>query len=323
MSYERELEVARQAVRQAAVLCRRVQEGVAKLEKSDRSPVTVADFGSQALVCASLAEAFPDDPVVGEEDSATLREHPALLERVVSEVGRERPADAEQVCAWIDRGAAREQLPRFWTVDPIDGTKGFLRGDQYAVALALIVDGELVVSATACPNLPVHPDADERGVLFSAVRGGGAWGQPLAGGERWDLQVSANSDPAQGRFCQSVEPAHSDQAQAQAIAGALGLAAPARKLDSLAKYGIVARGEAEIYLRLPRPGSTRAECIWDHAAGVLLVTEAGGRVTDTRGEPLQFKYGAHLTHNRGVVASHGPWHDQILAALRSFDETSG
>ena len=110
------------------------------------------------------------------------------------------------------------------------------------------------------------------------------------------------------------------QEQAAALAAALGIRAPARKLDSLAKYGIVARGEAEIYLRLPRPGSTRAECIWDHAAGVLLVTEAGGRVTDTRGAPLAFRHGAHLTHNRGVVASHGPWHDRILDTLSAFEE---
>ena len=319
-TYARELEVARQAVRQAAALCARVQRGVEGLEKSDKSPVTVADFGSQALVCATLAEAFPEDPVVGEEDSATLREHPALLAQVTREVDAERGADAAQVCAWIDRGAAREQRPRFWTVDPIDGTKGFLRGEQYAVALALIVDGELVVSATACPNLPLRPDDPERGVLFSAVKGGGAFAEALAGGARWPLAVSAASDPAAGRFCQSVEPAHSDQEQAAALAAALGIRAPARKLDSLAKYGIVARGEAEIYLRLPRPGSTRAECIWDHAAGVLLVTEAGGRVTDTRGAPLAFRHGAHLTHNRGVVASHGPWHDRILDTLSAFEE---
>ncbi|MEZ6187889.1 MAG: inositol monophosphatase family protein [Planctomycetota bacterium] len=276
MNDAQELEVARAAVREAARLCARVQAGVSALEKADKSPVTVADFGSQALVCAALADAFPRDPVVGEEDSRALREHPELLERVVAEVSRQRPGTAEEVCAWIDRGASREQHPRFWTVDPIDGTKGFLRGEHYAVALALIEGGELQVSAVAAPGLEV---------VFSAVRGAGAWVEPLAGGAREPLRVSACSDPAQGRLCQSVEQAHSDQDLAQALAARLGIGSEPRRLDSLAKYGLVARGDAEIYLRLPRPGSTRKECIWDHAAGVLLVTEAGGRVTDTRGRP--------------------------------------
>ena len=59
----------------------------------------------------------------------------------------------EQVCRWIDHGGGSQYSERFWTLDPIDGTKGFLRGEQYAVALALIVDGRVAVAALACPNL--------------------------------------------------------------------------------------------------------------------------------------------------------------------------
>ncbi len=59
-----------------------------------------------------------------------------------------------------------------WTIDPIDGTKGFLRGEQYAVCLSLIVDAQVQVGVIGCPNLPF--DTDTKGSIFVAVRGQGA-----------------------------------------------------------------------------------------------------------------------------------------------------
>ena len=63
-----------------------------------------------------------------------------------------------------------------WTIDPIDGTKGFLRGEQYAVCLSLIVDSIVQVGVIGCPNLPVNPESPEQGTgcIFVAVRGQGA-----------------------------------------------------------------------------------------------------------------------------------------------------
>ena len=149
--YEWEREVAVEAVREAARLCRAVRAEISPevLAKKDRSPVTVADFGSQALIARALAEAFPDDPVIAEEDSAELRlpENAPLLDQVLRHVRAVRGGgdsagalDAGEVCRWIDRGGASEYRDRFWTLDPIDGTKGFLRGEQYAVALAMVVE---------------------------------------------------------------------------------------------------------------------------------------------------------------------------------------
>jgi len=316
-----EHEVALAAVREAAVLCRNIQAAIGPdvLEKKDRSPVTVADFGSQALICRRLAEAFPDDPVMAEEDSAALREpaQAALLDRVVAEVRRLVPeATAEAVCAWIDRGNLTAYRPRFWTLDPIDGTKGFLRGDQYAIALALVVEGQVQVAALACPNLPLTPGADApRGVVFTAVRGEGALAWPLEGeGEPVRIQVSATADPAQARFCESFESAHSAHDAAAEVARRLGITLPPRRLDSQAKYAMVARGEADLYLRLPtRPGYV--EKVWDHAAGVLIVTEAGGRVTDIHGRPLRFDLGPTLAKNRGVVVSNGRLHAAVPESI--------
>ena len=77
------------------------------------------------------------------------------------------------------------------------------------------------------------------------------------------------------------------------------------RLDSQAKYAVVARGEAEAYLRLPTRADYR-EKIWDHAAGVLIVEEAGGTVTDITGRPLEFTHGRDLAANRGVIVTQRP-----------------
>jgi 3'(2'), 5'-bisphosphate nucleotidase len=90
-------------------------------------------------------------------------------------------------------------------------------------------------------------------------------------------------------------------------------------MDSQAKYGAVARGEAALYLRLPSPKTPDyRENIWDHAAGVLVVEEAGGRVTDIRGHALDFARGAKMVDNRGVVVSNGPIHVRVLAELAAI-----
>ena len=83
-------------------------------------------------------------------------EHAPFLHRIHEEICRQCiEASPDQICHWIDRGNASEFSDRFWTLDPIDGTKGFLRGGQYAVCLALIVDGDVKLGVIGCPNLPV------------------------------------------------------------------------------------------------------------------------------------------------------------------------
>ena len=289
----------------------------AALAKEDQSPVTLGDFGAQALVCATLQDAFPDDPVIGEERADALRAPAgrALLEQVTELVQRERPrATQETVCDWIDRGGRREPAPRAWTLDPIDGTKGFLRGDQYAVALALIVEGEVVVAAIACPALPLAGLSEgARGVLAWAVRGEGAFAAPLfEPGEAQRLAVSTRS-AAEGRQLESVEPGHHDRALASQIRERLGLSGEPVRLDSMVKYVLLARGEAELYLRLTRPGYRQK--LWDHAAGALVVEEAGGQLSDLRGARPDFGQGETLACEGGLVVSNGAWHADALAAL--------
>jgi 3'(2'), 5'-bisphosphate nucleotidase len=324
-----ELRAAIDAVRAASRVCRAVQERmVGALEKLDKSPVTVADFASQAIVCRSLAAARPGDPIVAEEASDALREagNAGLLDAVVGHVAAEigARASAEEVLGWIDRGGHDGGARRYWALDPIDGTKGFLRGEQYAVALGLIEEGQVVLGVLGCPNLP--SGEGERGALFAATAGGPARSLPLAssaGAAERVIAVDRVRKAADARFCESVESGHSDQQESARIASLLGIAAEPYRIDSQCKYAAVARGDASIYLRMPTRADYR-EKIWDHAAGKLIVEAAGGRVSDVEGRPLDFTHGRTLDANRGVVATAGAIHDEVLGAVRrAREEGSG
>jgi 3'(2'), 5'-bisphosphate nucleotidase len=318
MPYEREKQVAIEAAIAAAKLCEQVRQSIAPdaIEKQDKSPVTVADYGSQALICRALASAFPNDPVVGEEDAADLRtpELDGPRRQVTDYVKALAPeATPESVMDWIDHGNGQASQ-RFWTLDPIDGTKGFLRQDQYAVALALIEDGEIKVGVLACPALSF--DGQAPGLLFVAVRGQGTEMMPLSGGTPQPIKVVTDSQSL--RFVESVESGHGDQTQQAAIAQAAGITQPSLRMDSQAKYAAVAAGQASLYLRLPSPKSPNyREKIWDHAAGVIVVQEAGGTVSDMTGKPLDFTKGAKLEDNRGVIVSNGTIHSVVIAALNA------
>jgi 3'(2'), 5'-bisphosphate nucleotidase len=317
MAYERERQVAIDAATAAAKLCQQVRQDIpAAMEKSDKTPVTVADYGSQAAICKALEDAFPDDPVVGEEDAAELRD-PAMadnLNKITDYLKAIVPeATPDRVTHWIDRGNG-EATSRFWTLDPIDGTKGFLRQDQYAIALALIENGEVKVGVLACPAMPLNNG--DFGALYVAVRGEGTQMMSLSGGELKPIRVAEAGDLSKHRFVESVEASHSDQDRQSKIAKAVGITTPSLRMDSQAKYGAVASAQAVLYLRLPSPKTPDyREKIWDHAAGAIVVEEAGGQVSDMFGKPLDFGRGAKLFDNRGVVVSNGTIHETVLAAL--------
>ena len=326
-----ELEAAVVAVRDAASVCLSVQKNLitaATLEKKDRSPVTVADFASQALVCSSLARSSKIAAVVGEENAAELREPDAedTRNKVVQHVRNVRGAgvSVDQALDWIDLGGVTPDAstPQYWTLDPIDGTKGFLRGEQYAIALGLLEQGRVVLGVLGCPNLP-GPDG-RLGCLLTATRAGGAQIRPLnASGTSGAkaIRVSDIKDVSAARFCESVESGHSDQDQSAQIAAALNITEEPVRVDSQCKYAIVGQGQAQIYLRLPTRKDYR-EKIWDHAAGLIVVEEAGGRVSDVRGNDLDFGHGRQLENNSGVIATNGPIHDAVLKAVARFVDVS-
>jgi 3'(2'), 5'-bisphosphate nucleotidase len=270
------------------------------------------DYAVQAVVAHRLAAAFPADPLVAEEDAGRLRRPDAgpLVARVEEAVRRVEPRLAgEAMLAAIERGRAAPGA-RFWTLDPIDGTRGLLRGGQYVIALALVVDGRPRVAAIGCPRLSLAAGTGEGGVAVAAA-GRGSWWWPGQGSLN-RLRVSPRADPAAARIAHSVEESHSDRERLAQARTALGAAAEPVLMDSQAKHVMVAAGEADVLLRFPRAGYH--EAIWDLAAGALVIGEAGGRVTDLAGAPLDFSTGRHLVRNTGLVATNGALHDAVLRA---------
>ncbi len=325
--YASERTHAIQAVLTACQLCSAVQHRLTtdhKISKSDASPVTVADFGSQALIISHLLRTFPSDPVVSEEEASVLRrdDHRAVKENVLKLVRDVMPDLSEtQILDAIDYGARScDCTRRYWTLDPIDGTKGFLRGDQYAVALALVENGHPVLGVLGCPNLAVeegHP-AKGKGCLFVAVTHQGAWMRPIDNPEETQISGDPVTQPQDARFCESVEAAHSSHSTHGKIAQELGMTKPPYRIDSQCKYAAVARGDASMYLRLTKKGYQ--SWIWDHAAGSIVVQEAGGKVTDVHGKPLDFSVGRKLSKNSGVIVTNGHVHEAVLEAVRHVTE---
>ena len=321
------VQTALRAVRQAAVLMRTIQREtvVSSLTKGDKSPVTVADFTSQAIIGRILSQSFPDIPLVAEETSTALRkpEGVKILEQVTRYVGDVFPdATAESICEWIDYGGA-EPGKLFWVLDPIDGTKGFLRGDQYVVAFALVEDGVPQIGVLGCPNLrnASIPDMDGLGSVVLAVRGQGTWNISMAeDNNQWNrINVSTQSDPSKARLLHSFESSHTNVGQTKELADWLGVQVEPVRMDSQAKYAVLAAGGGEMMLRLLSPDNPEyREKIWDQAAGSIILEEAGGKITDMNGKPLDFTQGRMLEKNRGVLASNGLLHENVLQGLAAI-----
>lgn len=321
-----EVQFALEAASQAALLVKHIQAELVSpaLTKDDRSPVTVADFASQALVGQLLSKTFPNDLLVAEEDSSALRAPGAerTLELVTDFCKVALPqADPATVCRWIDYGRV-DSAARFWTLDPIDGTKGFLRGDQYAIALALVVDGAVQIGVLGCPNLmdASQPEMDGEGSLVIAVRGRGTWTTSLTHKSTYrKLSVSPEPDASRARILRSFESGHTNVSQIDIFAQALGVQADPVRMDSQAKYAVLADGKGELLLRLLSPKQPDyREKIWDQAAGSLVLQEAGGRITDLHGKDLDFSTGRSLVHNRGILASNSFLHAAALQALANI-----
>jgi HAL2 family 3'(2'),5'-bisphosphate nucleotidase len=291
------VQMALHTVRRAATLMRLIQREtvVSSLTKGDKSPVTVADFTTQAIIGRFLSRAFPDVPLVAEETSTALRAPGGanILTQVTGYVRKIIPdANADSVCEWIDYGGA-EPRNRFWVLDPIDGTKGFLRGDQYAVALALVENGIVQLGVLGCPNLrdASVPDMEGAGSVVLAVRGQGTWSTSLDEvDDQWmQLKVSERGDSSQARLLRSFEAGHTNVGQIDQLADWLGVQVEPVRMDSQAKY-----------------------------AGSIILEEAGGQLTDLDGKPLDFTQGRMLTNNRGVLASNGLLHEKLLQGLAAI-----
>jgi 3'(2'), 5'-bisphosphate nucleotidase len=278
------------------------------MHKEGTEPVTVADFASQAVVLAEISAAYPDDRVFAEESAGDLGDLGGVETLATAALLAGAP-DAMTLLSWIDHRGGGGELG--WAIDPIDGTKGFLRGDQFAVAVGIVHDGRPVAGVL---GLPRYARGEAAGVFVWGAEGVGAFVEPLIGGTPEPIGVAPSETAEALRVLGSVEAAHGDPAVVEDLIATLGIGGGWVRMDSQAKYGAVAMADADVYVR-PRNRPDYRERVWDHAAGAAIVAAAGGRVTDLDGAELDFSHGPRLEANRGVLVTNGPLHDEIVAVL--------
>lgn len=347
--YEKERLVAELAVQRAVLLTKAVLSAVDKgtLSKCDDTPVTLADFGAQALIISAIHHNFPEDMIVGEESAAVVRKNPRLQEQLWELVSSTHlddmesdellstPESPKEMLDAIDLGCASNGQGRVWVLDPVDGTAAFMRGEQYVVCLALIEQGQQKVGVLGCPNLDakmskIHEtrtDSEGNGFMLSAVRGQGAVIRPIS---RSTLQtprrIERRNDVAEYSDLDFVEQMLSRRSSPDkhcAVAQRFGAQWPGTELYSTQmKYVALAVGACDVMLLIPRQVA-RKEFPWDHAGGTMIFEEVGGKVTDVNGKAIDFGAGRILQENCGIIAAPLGIHARILQVTKEVIEESG
>ena len=180
------------------------------------------------------------------------------------------------------------------------------------------MDGEdLTLGVLACPNLSIENPGEltDEGTLFYAVRGAGAYREDLNGGESVAMHAAPTAPGDPMTLLTSYETGHSNKGLFADVVE--NLPSPDKTtfgLDGQGKYGLVADGRVTCYFRLV-PEADYREKVWDHAAGTIIVEEAGGKVTDFHGKAFNFAGGRKLNDNRGIVVSNGVIHEALLEAI--------
>ncbi|KAK1378933.1 putative PAP-specific phosphatase, mitochondrial [Heracleum sosnowskyi] len=363
--YHKELEAAVDVVERACHLCVEVKKSLFSskgkiIEKIDQTPVTIADFGVQALVSLELGKLFPSIPLVAEEDSAFLRSN-NLANSVLDVVADKakfssKPLTEADVLEAIDRGgkdaSVFESSPAtYWVLDPIDGTKGFLKGSEalYVVGLSLVVEGDVVLGVMGCPNwqeedsnkLTIesqeYKDIISRlGVVMVSHVGCGTWKKRLndTSSNTTDMAdswircfVDKYSVINESRFCIS----DSQLWESLPLSNSFDATTDMKNISanevlilplccgSLCKYLMVASGRASVFILRSRV--ERIIKVWDHAVGIICVQEAGGMVTDWEGRKIDLAADQDdrraLFPSGGVLVTNRSVHDQILGLISS------
>jgi 3'(2'), 5'-bisphosphate nucleotidase len=274
MNLARELDVAYTVALEAAALVRTFTGPNMRVDhKKENEPVTEADIATSALIVSRLRAAFPDDAVLSEE---------------------------------IPDDGARLKASRVWMVDPIDGTRDFIRGENgYAVMIGLCIDGRPQVGVVSQPPT---------GVTWAGAVGETAW-REQPGQPRTPLHPSARKEPPGIRLVASKSHRTHD---IDLFRQALGIADEINVGGVGLKVAMVADGSRDLYVY---PGGRTK--IWDSCAPEAIIIAAGGRLTDTHGQPLVYDQPDLLNRN-GLIASNGPLHDLVvgtIALLRSKRES--
>jgi 3'(2'), 5'-bisphosphate nucleotidase len=268
-NYERELTVALELAREAGAL--------------------ILDFYEGPLDIQHKADSYDHEPVTQADKLAN--------ELIVTRLQQEFPADGILAEESIDT-SRRLDKARVWMIDPLDGTTGFIDGNgDFAVQIGLSENGECMLGVVYQPL---------SGVLYRAVRGGGAWverpdfapaqGQVSAQREISSMRLAASRSHRSPRMDQVVK---AFGLKDEVLRGSVGI-----------KVGLIVEQQCDLYVHLsPRTKQ------WDTCAPEVILQEAGGRITDLFGQRLRYNH-AEVQNRNGVVASNGVSHDRIVELLR-------
>lgn len=371
--YKRELEIIFGALQAAAKLSQHIIHSTDKgvVSKPDLSPVTVADFAIQALLATTVKAAFPDDTIVGEENASQLRADLYLLEHVYELLrwvagdgeadatpdgrthlpeGTTVPSSREQMCNLIDECGTSlpSKVGRTWVFDPIDGTKTYVRGELYAINVALLEDGKQVLGIVGCPNMSMdakapltNSDIHTSGCIVFAARGYGAYIRPLPDSNTANNGANNGAKNGSSGEIRRLPPIHSTDSKNLTLADvrfvtcativdsalkginelvAERVGAPYPGCDLLPwvlRWTGLAMGLGNttvwVYNSKKRWGK-----IWDHAGAMLLFEETGGRITDIHGKDIDLLAGRKMTANCGFVGAPAAIHQQVLDIVREL-----
>ncbi|XP_060191838.1 putative PAP-specific phosphatase, mitochondrial isoform X1 [Lycium barbarum] len=377
--YFKELEAAVDVVERACRLCIDVKSLLFSnddriIEKNDQTPVTIADFGVQALVSLEMNRLFPSIPLVAEEDSSFLRSTNlvgSVVDVVANKATFRDEVTEDNVLKAIDRGGkdACKFGPNpatYWVLDPIDGTRGFVRGVEalYVVALALVVDGQIALGVMGCPNWDedyfvncvtgVQETGNNffrSGMIMVSHVGCGTWKQRLSDMLTIELPQSWTRCSVDG--CQVLKEARfctpeSQKWESFPLSSSFNAKTNSEKIGkrdillvpaccgSLCKYMMVASGRASVFLlrattrkvmkhsdmnMTPLKKISGYAPAWDHAAGIICVHEAGGKVTDWEGSSIDFAVDQvarrTIFPSVGFLVTNHSLHNEILGLISS------
>ena len=298
--FEKELTLAIETVKIATEITKWFSNvGFKSFQKQDNSPVTLADYASQFFISFRISEYFPEDQIIAEETNE--------VNLTVNDLDMIKSCyDDLNIYIEMDLSPKKLKSERQWTVDPIDGTKGFQKHLSYAIGIGLMINSKPRISIIGVPNF------SEKGTaIFIAEKGSGAkvsyGGQPFS-----SIEASKQNTLSKSLMCHSL---HYDEPWVMKFASEIDIT-KFIQMDSMAKFCLIANGGADIYIK---PLNKERSFSWDFLPGTLLVSEAGGKVSDLNGNPLKFLDEKLILSTPGLIASNSHIHQEILRSMRKFN----
>ena len=299
---KKEKDLAIQIIKKASEITEWFRKSDSKsYTKKDQTPVTLADYASQIFINSSISEKFPEDLVVAEEDIINLKDSDdiTLIEKCYNYLGIDREVIAEP----ISRSYSEEPM-RMWTVDPVDGTRGFQKNLWYSIGIGLIINKMTEFCVICVPNYD-----DLGNAIYIAQKGKGA--QVSHGNTDFKpIHVSKTKKLHEATMCQSL---HYNEKWVENLAKNAGVS-KILPMDSMVKFCKIADGTADFYVK---PLDPKRSFSWDFVPGDLLVREAGGKVSNLTNESLRFEGKSLVNTAEGLIASNGILHDNLIDQIKS------